>query len=193
MPKVGMEPVRRAALVEATIAEIGTHGSLDVTVSQIARRAGVSSALAHHYFGSKEQIFLAAMRQVLTVYGTEVRAALRHARTPRARLEAVITAGFSPENFRHEVVAAWLNFYVLASTSTEARRLLSVYQRRLHANLVHDLRPLVGPRAEGAAERIAGLIDGLYLRCALARRGMDGEEAAAHVAAMLEHELEAAA
>lgn len=50
MPRTGMETERRASLVDATIAEIGRMGSLDVTVSQIARRAGVSSALAHHYF-----------------------------------------------------------------------------------------------------------------------------------------------
>ena len=47
MPKVGMEPIRRSALVKATIAEIGEAQSLDVTVSQIAKRAGMSSALAH--------------------------------------------------------------------------------------------------------------------------------------------------
>ena len=51
MPKLGMEPIRRDALVKATIAEIGAAQSLDVTVGQIARRAGMSSALAHHYFG----------------------------------------------------------------------------------------------------------------------------------------------
>ena len=48
MPKLGMEPIRRAALVDATITEIGKSGTLDVTVSQIAKRAGMSSALAHH-------------------------------------------------------------------------------------------------------------------------------------------------
>lgn len=57
VPKVGMEPIRRSALVQATIAEIGAAGSLDVTVGQIARRAGMSTALAHHYFGGKDQIF----------------------------------------------------------------------------------------------------------------------------------------
>ena len=62
MPKIGMEPIRSASLVRATIEEIGERGSLDITVSQIARRAGVSSALAHHYFGSKEKILLSAIR-----------------------------------------------------------------------------------------------------------------------------------
>jgi len=32
MPKLGMEPIRREALVNATIAEVGAAGSLDVTV-----------------------------------------------------------------------------------------------------------------------------------------------------------------
>ena len=43
MPKLGMEPIRKEALVKATIVEIGRVGSLDVTVSQIAKRAGMSS------------------------------------------------------------------------------------------------------------------------------------------------------
>ena len=50
MPKLGMEPIRKAALVKATIVEIGRVGSLDVTVSQIAQRAGISPALSFHYF-----------------------------------------------------------------------------------------------------------------------------------------------
>ena len=76
MPKVGMEAPRRAALVQATVAEVGAAGSLDVSVAQIARRAGMSSALAHHYFGSKQRIFSAAMRYILTAYGNSVRARL---------------------------------------------------------------------------------------------------------------------
>ena len=104
MPKLGMEPIRKAALVNATIAEIGRAGSLDVTVSQIARRAGMSSALAHHYFRGKEAMFLAAMRHVLTLYGAEVRGALHLATGPEARLKAILWASFSPANFRREAV-----------------------------------------------------------------------------------------
>ncbi len=192
MPKLGMEPIRRAALVNATITEIGKSGTLDVTVSQIAKRAGMSSALAHHYFGSKEQIFIAAMRHTLSLYGAGVRGALAMAQGPRGRIEAVIRAGFSTTNFRREVVAAWLNFYVLAQTNTEARALLLIYQNRMRSNLVHDLRPLVGGRAEAAAERIAGLIDGLYLREALGREIPSGEAATRQVLEALDLEIGAA-
>ncbi|AHM04613.1 HTH-type transcriptional regulator BetI [Roseibacterium elongatum DSM 19469] len=52
-----MEAIRRGELVEAAIHEIGARGSLNVTVGQIARRAGVSPALAFHYFKGKDQSF----------------------------------------------------------------------------------------------------------------------------------------
>lgn len=185
MPKVGMEPIRRAALIKATIDEIGEVGSLDVTVGRIARRAGMSSALAHHYFGGKEDIFLAAMRHTLTVYGAEVRGALTMAQTPRDRAEAVIRAGFSTTNFRPEVIAAWLNFYVMAQRSPQARRLLTIYQRRLDSNLRHALRPLVGDAAPAVARRMGAQIDGVYLRQALASSAPDGAGATADVLSLL--------
>lgn len=189
MPKLGMEPIRKAALVQATIHEIGRTGSLDVTVSQIARRAGMSTALAHHYFGGKEQMFLAAMRHVLTLYGAEVRGALATAEGPRGRLLAIIRASFSPGNFRREVVGAWLNFYVLARTVPEARRLLDVYHGRLRSNLVHALRPLAGAQAEAVAEGVGAMIDGVYLREALKPGAPDGAAAVAMVRAYLAAEL----
>ena len=164
MPKLGMEPIRKAALVKATIIEIGQAGSLDVTVGQIARRAGMSTALAHHYFGGKEAMFLAAMRHVLTLYGAEVRGALAVAHGPEARLQAILAASFGRSNFRREVVGAWLNFWVLAQGAPEAKRLLAVYQRRLRSNLLSNLRPLVGERAAALADGMGALIDGVYLR-----------------------------
>jgi len=189
MPKLGMEPIRKAALVNATILEIGRVGSLDVTVSQIARRAGMSTALAHHYFGSKEDMFLAAMRHVLSLYGAEVRGALALADTPDARLTAILRASFSPSNFRREVVGAWLNFWVLAQTVPQARRLLTIYERRLHSNLVACLRPLAGARAPRLAEAVGAMIDGTYLRQALSPDAPDGKAAAALIRDTLDSEL----
>jgi TetR/AcrR family transcriptional repressor of bet genes len=139
----------------------------------------MSSALAHHYFGSKEAMFAAAMRHVLTLYGAEVRGALLMAQTPRARLEAIIRASFTPAQFRPEMVAAWLNFYVQAQRSAEARRLLHVYQRRLRSNLHHAFRQIAPARARILTRGTAAMIDGLYLRQALGEGGIAPETAVA--------------
>ena len=124
----------------------------------------MSSALAHHYFGSKERIFLAAMRHILAQYGTAAREALHGVTTPRARLFAVIHASFGGTNFEQETAAAWLNFYALALIDPEAARLLRVYHSRLRSNLLVCLRPLIGEGAVPAAQTLGALIDGLYLR-----------------------------
>jgi TetR/AcrR family transcriptional repressor of bet genes len=184
-----MEPIRKAALVKATIVEIGRTGSLDVTVSQIAKRAGMSPALAHHYFGSKEEMFLAAMRHILTLYGAEVRGALAAAEGPEGRLRAILRASFSPGNFRREAVGAWLNFWVLAQTVPEAKRLLAIYQGRLRSNLMAALRPLAGDRAGAVAQGLGALIDGLYLREVLKSGPPDGAAAVATALEYLDAEL----
>lgn len=168
MPRVGMEPIRRKALIEAVIATIGEHGNLGVTMSQIAASAGVSPALAHHYFGGKEQLFLAAMRHLLNDFGGGVRDALRDSEHPRARISGIVRQSFGPDQFAPATVAAWLAFYVLAQSDPNARRLLSVYARRLNSNLVDALSGLASHTdARRIAEGIAALIDGLYIRRAL--------------------------
>ncbi|MEL7166615.1 MAG: transcriptional regulator BetI [Pseudomonadota bacterium] len=177
MPKVGMEPIRRKALVSATIAEIGAAGSLDVTVSQIAKRAGMSSALAHHYFGGKDQIFEAAMLHILRQFRTEVVAGLRAAETPKARAEALIDASFAPSCFDAATVSAWMTLYAQATTQAAMLRLLRLYQARLKANLTHALRPL-SAQPEADAETLGALIDGLYLRAALAGTGAEAKATA---------------
>jgi len=168
MPKLGMEPLRRRALIDAAIAAIGDRGTLDVTMSEIAGRAGVSSALAHHYFGAKEDLLQATMRHILRELGQDTVAALARADTPRRRISAIIGVNFSAIQFRAEIVYAWLAFYVEAQHSAPLRRLLRIYARRLHSNLMSALRPLVDEEeAARMAEAIAALIDGLYIRRAL--------------------------
>ena len=177
-----MEPLRRRALIDATVAAIGEAGTLDVTMSQIAGRAGVSSALAHHYFGAKDDLLRATMRSLLADLGREARAALKKAGTPRQRVFAIIAVNFSEPQFSADVIAAWLAFYVEAQRSPDMRRLLAIYARRLHSNLTHALTALM-PRADAVrtAEGVAAMIDGLYIRRALKQGTPDPASAIALV------------
>ncbi|MER5172299.1 transcriptional regulator BetI [Thioclava sp. GXIMD2076] len=190
MPKVGAQPIRKAALIDATIACVGEARSLEVTVAQIAKRAGMSSALAHHYFGSKDQIFLAAMQHILSTYGQEVRDALRGKTDPEERLRAIVRGNFAEGSFQTEAISAWLNFYVLAQKNENARRLLAIYQRRLQSNLLYALRPLVGRHAMAVAEGLGALIDGVYIRAALVDGPADPKRAVGIIMEYLDRELE---
>jgi len=159
-----MEPVRRKALVDAAMRVIGDHGSLTVTMSEIAKQAGVSPALAHHYFGSKEQLLIETVRVHLQRLRDSVVTALRAANTPREKLSAVIRVSFQADQFAPETIAAWLAFYAEAQRSEETRRFLVIYARRLHSNLVANLKALCSaPDAARIAEGAAAMIDGLYI------------------------------
>ena len=178
MPRIGMEPMRRKALISAAIEAIHDRGMGQVTMSEIARRAGVSPALAHHYFGGKDQLLLATMRHLLAELGDEIQARLAKARTPRDRVSAIIQGNFAGQ-FRPAVISSWLAFYVQAQTDPQARRLLHVYTRRLESNLLHALRELTSrDRAAEIAEVTAALIDGLWIRRSLAEVDPDPDDAA---------------
>lgn len=178
MPRIGAEPARRQSLIDAAIAMIGEHGSLDVSVKEIAGRAGMSPALAFHYFGGKDEIIIQTMRYLLREFFREVTAGLRHALTPRQRVEALIGASFGENQFDRTTIAAWLVFYLHAYSSPPAARLLQVYTGRLRSNLVDALRRMMPPaEAIDAAETLAAMIDGLYVRHALRAGGPDAGEA----------------
>lgn len=163
-----VEAARREAAIAATIAAIDEAGSLEVTVAEIAGRAGISPALIHHYFGTKDDLMIAAMRRLLRQYRQEVARRLAAAESPRGRIGAVISGSFAPSQFSQETISAWLAFYLYARRSGEAARLLRIYFRRLETNLVSALKPLVGmPRASRIAAAAGAMIDGVWLRQAL--------------------------
>ena len=180
MPRIGAEPERRKALIHAAIDMIGEHGSLDVSVKDIAKQAGMSSALAFHYFGGKDEIITETMRHLLRELTRSMTDALLAANGSAERVDAVISASFTPEQFERKTVAAWLVFYLHAYSSPQAERLLAIYTSRLHSNLLSGLCGLTGRKeAEHIAESLGALIDGLYIRHGLNMTGPDAETAIA--------------
>jgi TetR/AcrR family transcriptional repressor of bet genes len=168
MPKLGMGPIRRKQLVEAAIAIIHEQGFANATVARIARRAGVSSGMVHHYFRNKDDLLFTTMRHLLAELRADAVARLAHANGPAERVCAIIDACFGEAQFEEQVFSAWLALYGNARHSARLRKIVSLYHRRLKSSLVHELRRLV-PEAEAPrlAEGIGAMIDGLWLRYAL--------------------------
>ncbi len=51
----------RGRILDAARAAFGEHGFDGATIRDVAARAGVDTALVHHYFGTKQRLFVAAM------------------------------------------------------------------------------------------------------------------------------------
>ncbi len=55
-------PDTRAEILEAARSRFATHGFKGASVRAIAADAGVDPALVHHYFGTKDDLFMAALQ-----------------------------------------------------------------------------------------------------------------------------------
>ena len=163
-----MGPVRRRQLIDATIETIHEYGLADATVTRIAKKAGVSPGIVHHYFADKDELLFETMRDMLSDLRRQAVLCLNRAKTPRQRVFAILDASFSSEQFSPEVVTAWLALYASSRNSASLTRILALYHHRLRSNLVDALKKLDPSGAHGfQAEAIAAVIDGLYLRAAL--------------------------
>ena len=54
-------PDTRAAILAATRSLFAAHGFAGTSMRAVAAEAGVDAALVHHYFGSKDDLFIAAL------------------------------------------------------------------------------------------------------------------------------------
>lgn len=168
MPKLGMAPIRRKQLVEAAIAVIHEDGFTRATVARIAKHAGISSGMVHHYFKDKDELLFETMRHLLSDLRADAVARLADAQSPRSRIVAIIDACFGDKQFDGRVFSAWLALYGNARPSPRLQHILGIYHSRLRSSLLHDLRRITGSReAERIADGIGAMIDGFWLRYAL--------------------------
>lgn len=72
MPKVGMEPIRRAQVIRAVIECIAEQGLEVLTIDAVAGRAGVSKGVVNHYFAGKRDLILQSFQAFLESYNQKV-------------------------------------------------------------------------------------------------------------------------
>ena len=160
---------RRGQLLQASLASLAETGIENFTLAEVARRAAVSPALVVHYFGDRDKLIEATFRQLVERVTTLPMRALAGGDDPEARLRAFVLAHLNPSELSSEASRAWLSFWGLALYNPALARLQRVHQERMVSNLRHELRALVVPDAvERIAETIGALIDGFWLRAALA-------------------------
>src|SRR5262252_6882813 len=190
-PRDEAEDARRVQLIEVTIDSLAEVGFVGTTLAEIAGRAGVSPGLVAHYFGDKDGLLEAAFRTLARVVAVRMRERFALARTPRARVQAVIDANLGPENFDRRNGNAWLAFWGQVLHFEGLKRVQTAYQRRMLSNLRSDLRSLIpGEDARSLAAMIAAMIDGVWLRAALSEwQEADSESARALLTAFVDGRL----
>ena len=191
MPKLGMEPVRKQQLIEATLDSVYQYGLADTTLQRISEKAGVSPGIIAHYFGRKEDLLEATMRAMLTELGRAVVTRQQTAVSPREKLHAIIEGNFDFEQIHPRAATTWLAFWAEALHKPRLGRLQRINQYRLRNNLRYWLKKLLGePRARSASDGLAAMIDGLWLRGAFEPGGIDPKRCTTLAREYLEKQLD---
>lgn len=170
MPKVGMEPVRRQQLIDATIESVAQKGLQATTINSISKNAGMSSGIISHYFGGKQGLIEATVRYLLSNLKDDLISKVDEKTTPTQRLMFIVESNFALVQQRKDTTRTWLSFWAQSMHDKELHRLQNVNSKRLQSNLTVSFKQLI-PLAQAnlAAELTAAMIDGLWLRAVLSQ------------------------
>src|SRR5438046_8538895 len=180
-PKKGVAPIRRTAIVRATIRCLARDGYTGLTMKKVAREAGVSQGILHYYFADKRAILVAALETVTADLDRRVAAAqARGGKDAKTRLQALVAACL---RLAVEERAFWIVFVEFWGEMMHDRRL-----REINAALYERMRRLIGAvvvqgvragrfrrtdvlRAAGV---VLGLVDGVSSHVTFGPDGVDG-------------------
>ena len=167
MPKLGMAPLRKTQLIDATIQCIHEEGVARSSVQRISKRAGLSPGIVAHYFDDKDGLLVATLQRLNKGLSDEMIRRMRAARGPTDRLWAILDAHFEPVHFAPDTVDAWFALWGKMREIPDLQRVQVIYEARLRSNLIHSLRPLVSPeRVPIVADTLGAMIDGLWAKSA---------------------------
>jgi AcrR family transcriptional regulator len=165
MARTGRRPGNentRESILEAARKAFGERGYAGASIRYIATSAGVDAALVHHYFGNKDQLFLAAMQAPLD---------------PGAVLPAVFAGGL--DGIGERLIRTLLTIWDSPAGSSFAAMVRSALQHEWMARMLRefflsqivrriikhlDIDPAEAPvRASLVASQIVGLAVARYM------------------------------
>lgn len=127
-PRTLSRDERRTQLIEATLATIAECGYSRTTLTEVARRAGLSHGLVLFHFETKEKLLAETLDYLSEEYRQNWQGALAASGpSPEQRLAALIEADFNPEICRPSRLYSWCAFW----GESQGRPL---YQARCGAN-----------------------------------------------------------
>ena len=166
MPKVVDHAQRRRELVAATWAVVAAEGIEAATVRRIADEAGCTTGRITHYFADKEEVLVAALRQVHRAAGKRMLAAIG-ARSGLAALRAVLAEALPLDQERILEWRVWLAFWGSAATSASLQAEQHQRYREWRALLKRVLATAQLPAEidlDRLVDQIVALVDGFGLQ-----------------------------
>lgn len=131
MPKIVDHAERRAEIAHAACQVVASHGFEQATVARIARAAGYTTGMVAHYYESKQEIILAALRLILLRIEERL---TRQRERGEANLLNVLSEALAVDAQRFAECAFWMAFWGQVSADKKLKR-LNVWVHREYMRL----------------------------------------------------------
>lgn len=123
MPRAGIEGERRRALLKAAFGEVAERGFSEVTLEDIAVRAGVSKGVTLYYFESKEDLFRELFSWLIDSIHTRMRNAVEAVDDPVEKVKALVALIFPSPSRNRAFFRAFVDFCGLAARKEPFRQI----------------------------------------------------------------------
>ena len=164
------ESERRLLLLKAAFREVAEKGFSEVTLDDIARRAGVSKGVTLYYFDSKEDLFRELFGWLIDSIHGRMREAVAAESEPVAKVRALVALIFPSPSKNRAFFRAFVDFCGLAARRESFREVNERFYagcREIDGGIVEDgMRRGVfvvrDPREAGSTMR--AIFDGLMMQ-----------------------------
>ena len=167
-----LEAERRSAVLDVVQTMLSEASFTQMTLAEVARRAGVSKGVVTYWFASKDALIVAAMERFHDDYATRLSQVAATDAPPRERMREVIEIAFPSRAQVAREVRFQAEVWSFAKTNpTAAKNLRDAYTsfRSACAALVAigvDAGYITTPHQDGLHRAVHALMDGLSLHVA---------------------------
>jgi AcrR family transcriptional regulator len=181
----------REKILDAAVRRIASEGMDDVRIARIATDAGVSSALVHYHFESRDALLAEALEHSYERAG-DVRIGEPGGEpvSARERLEAMIDQCLPAPGALRDDFILWVELWLGAARRPELRATSARLYARMHAWFEPVLAELGAADPAASADRILALCDGYGIRVLCEDPSMPRERAKAALLAAAAAEVD---
>jgi AcrR family transcriptional regulator len=160
----------RTRILDGAVSCLADGGIDAVRVAKVAQLAGVSSALVHYHFATREELLAQALESSFRIAG-DVRSLDKYGSgTPLERLRSKIEESLPFPGRRQREWELWVELWLRAVREPALRATATAVYRQLHSSWVQLLEEGIedglweADDPDAIADRVLALIDGYGLR-----------------------------
>ncbi|MEM7226422.1 MAG: TetR family transcriptional regulator C-terminal domain-containing protein [Pseudomonadota bacterium] len=174
---------RRKSLLRAALVTVGELDLEDATVARICARAGASRGLISHYFSSKEELLVAALRGLFDeAQALKEEVAANDGLSAIERIQRIAHSSFEAPIYSWEMAAAWQAFTNASRHNPAFRSAIQESTQQAVATVLPLFEQLAATKAlrgnpKESAMGLFILIDGLWNSLATGKDELRPEQA----------------